>query len=154
MKRFIYSIYLILFVSYLSLLCYLLFLSAYRVSVNGLLTYNLVPFKTIVGYFAHFTHLSLTDQFVGNILAFVPFGFFLPLLSIRLRSSFILIVGLTFGSSLLVEVIQFFTRVGAFDVDDLLLNTIGGIVGYFLSRVYLSLFHSSKQKNRGCSQLN
>ena len=136
MKRSTYSIYLILFVSYLSLLCYLLFFSTYRASVGGILAYNLVPFKTIEGYFSNFTSLSLTDQFVGNILAFVPFGFFLPLLSIKLRSSFILFVGLTFGSSLLVELTQLLTRVGAFDVDDLLLNTVGGFIGYLVSRVY------------------
>ena len=33
--------------------------------------------------------------------------------------------------SLGVETIQLFTRVGSFDVDDILLNTIGGVLGYF-----------------------
>ncbi len=36
------------------------------------------------------------------------------------------------GLSLGVEVFQLLTRVGSFDVDDLLLNTIGGILGYVL----------------------
>jgi glycopeptide antibiotics resistance protein len=31
-----------------------------------------------------------------------------------------------------VEVFQLLTRVGSFDVDDLLLNTIGGLAGYIL----------------------
>lgn len=38
----------------------------------------------------------------------------------------------SFGLSLGVEVFQLLTRVGSFDVDDLLLNTIGGILGYVL----------------------
>ena len=36
------------------------------------------------------------------------------------------------GLSLLVEVFQFISKVGSFDVDDIILNTIGGIVGYIL----------------------
>ena len=36
------------------------------------------------------------------------------------------------GLSLCVEIIQLFTRVGSFDVDDILLNTIGGVLGYII----------------------
>ena len=34
--------------------------------------------------------------------------------------------------SLLVEILQIVLRVGSFDVDDLILNTLGGIIGYLL----------------------
>lgn len=38
----------------------------------------------------------------------------------------------SFELSLLVETIQLVTKVGSFDVDDLLLNTIGGVCGYLV----------------------
>src|SRR5687768_10622336 len=119
--------------SYLFLLSYLLFFSQYRHSVEGLLSYNLVPFKTLVGYFSTFEGLSITDQFIGNVIAFVPFGFLLPLIASRLRS-FTLMLRSTFIFSLLIEIAQLLFQVGAFDVDDLFLNTLGGVIGFLLSR--------------------
>ena len=65
----------------------------------------------------------------GNIVAFAPFGFFLPMFFKIGRNLF----GCVFFSalfSLAVEAVQFFTKVGAFDVDDILLNAIGGFVGW------------------------
>lgn len=131
----------ICFLSYLFLLSYLLFFSQYRHSVEGLLSYNLVPFKTIVNYFSTFEGLSITDQFIGNILAFVPFGFLLPLIASSL-GSFTLMLGNTFVFSLLIEISQLLFQVGAFDVDDLFLNTLGGVIGFLLSR-------RLNKKNRG-----
>jgi len=95
--------------------------------------YNLELFKEIkrfwdyreqVGFFAMFTNLF------GNVLIFVPFGFFLPMAS-RYRSFFSTLYA-GFGVSLCIEVFQFVTKVGSFDVDDLLLNTIGGILGHII----------------------
>ncbi|MBO1511939.1 VanZ family protein [Metabacillus bambusae] len=126
---------LICFLVYVCVLFYLLFFSSYRQSVEGLLTYNVRPFQTILGYFSNFDGLSITDQFVGNVLAFVPFGFLLPLLVSRL-GSFIRMVWGTVAFSLLVEIAQLIFRVGAFDVDDLLLNTIGGVIGFLLMTVF------------------
>ncbi len=95
--------------------------------------YNLVLFQEIrrfweyrdqVGLFAMFTNLF------GNVLIFVPFGFFLPMAS-RYRSFFATLFW-SFGLSLCVEMFQFVAKVGCFDVDDLLLNTAGGIAGHIV----------------------
>ena len=65
----------------------------------------------------------------GNILAFVPFGAILPVISRRFRGFFrVMLLGFSF--SLLVECTQLVTRVGTFDVDDLMLNTLGAVIGY------------------------
>lgn len=94
---------------------------------------NLILFKEIarfweyrstLGTFAVFTNLC------GNILIFMPFGFFMPMAS--KNRSFLLTLFYSFSVSLCVEIFQFFTKVGSFDVDDLLLNTIGGILGYIM----------------------
>ena len=66
----------------------------------------------------------------GNVIIFMPFGFFLPMAS-KYRS-FFAAVFYSFTLSLCVETFQLLTKVGSFDVDDLLLNTIGGVAGYII----------------------
>ena len=94
--------------------------------------YNLVPFVEIrrfwiyreqLGVFALFTNL------IGNVLGFIPYGFILPVIHNGLRSGFLIILS-GFGLSLCVETIQLVTKVGCFDVDDLILNTLGAALGY------------------------
>ena len=67
----------------------------------------------------------------GNVLAFMPFGFFLPVIWVRTRHWYITVL-LSFAMSLLVETMQLVGKVGSFDVDDLILNTLGGVIGYLL----------------------
>ena len=42
----------------------------------------------------------------------------------------------TFGLSLAIELIQLVSKVGSFDVDDLMLNTLGGVLGYLTFLCY------------------
>ena len=49
-----------------------------------------------------------------------------------------------FEASVLIEVIQLFSKVGSFDVDDLLLNTIGGCLGYLLCYFLVKRKHTKK----------
>lgn len=124
----------IAFGGYMLLLCYFLFFSEImgRTYMGRTYHYNLVPFREIgrflryagaLGYEAVFLNLA------GNILVFVPYGMFLPLLAHRFRR-FWYVVLLGFDFSLVVEFIQLISKVGSFDVDDLMLNTIGGAMGY------------------------
>lgn len=93
--------------------------------------YNLELFKEI-GRFIKYRHVLGTQavllNLVGNMVAFFPFGFFLPILHPKCRN-FLYTVFFSFEFSLLVETIQLISKVGSFDVDDLLLNTIGGALG-------------------------
>lgn len=66
---------------------------------------------------------------IGNLLLFVPFGFFLPLINKRLRRWWQLIFA-SFLTSLLIELCQYHYAERIFDVDDLLLNTVGGFLGW------------------------
>ena len=125
----------ILFVIYIGLLVYFLFLSEEygRTSFDQrIYRYNLTPFQEIkrfwiyrhrVGFWVAFLNLA------GNVIGFLPFGFFLPILSRRLRNGAV-VTALGFGLSLLVESIQLVFKVGCFDVDDLILNTLGVLLGY------------------------
>ncbi len=85
----------------------------------------------------------------GNVIIFMPFGFFMPMAS-KYRSFLVTLFG-SFGLSLCVETFQFFSRVGSFDVDDLLLNTIGGVAGYLLFVICAAIRRrhvKKKNKNR------
>ncbi|OUP49555.1 hypothetical protein B5F18_07070 [Lachnoclostridium sp. An181] len=111
--------------------------------------YNLELFKEIkrfwtyreqLGFFATFTNL------IGNILIFVPFGFFLPMAS-KYRSFFSTLF-YSFGVSLCVEIFQFFAKVGSFDVDDLFLNTVGGVAGFILFMICNTVRRRYDEKKR------
>lgn len=128
----------ILFVLYIVFIIYFLIFSDWygRTGEMQEYRYNLVLFREIrrfwnyrdqVGLFAMFTNLF------GNVIIFMPFGFFMPMAS-KYRSCFSAVF-YSFGLSLCVETFQLLTRVGSFDVDDLLLNTVGGLVGYVIFAV-------------------
>lgn len=125
----------ILFVLYIVFIIYFLIFSDWygRTGEMQEYRYNLVLFREIrrfwnyrdqIGLFAMFTNLF------GNVIIFMPFGFFMPMAS-RYRSCFSAVF-YSFGLSLCVETFQLLTRVGSFDVDDLLLNTVGGLAGYVI----------------------
>ena len=76
---------------------------------------------------------ALIINLVGNVAAFMPFGFFMPVVSRRSRGP-VRIILLGFGFSLMLETIQLVFRVGSFDVDDLILNTLGAGLGFFCYR--------------------
>ena len=62
-------------------------------------------------------------------MGFMPYGFVLPIITRRMRNGFFIVLS-GFAISLTVEVIQLITRVGCFDVDDMILNTLGAALGY------------------------
>ena len=125
----------VLFILYIAFLVYfLIFSERYgREPGSASYQYNLVPFQEIRRFWEYRDQLGFLPSFTnlfGNVLIFIPFGFFFPMAS-RSRS-LALTVFLSFMLSLAVEMGQFITQVGSFDIDDLLLNTLGGLIGYML----------------------
>lgn len=126
----------LLFLLYFGILFYFLFFSEKlgRTFVEREYHYNLIPFLEIKRFIVHYDVLGFEAvllNIVGNIVAFMPFGFFLPIFSNRCRY-FLNTVFYTFELSLAVELIQLVTKVGSFDVDDIILNTIGGAFGFLV----------------------
>ena len=113
-----------LFTLYLILLIYFLFFaeSYGRVSVQREYRYNLELFKEIQRFWDYREELGWSAVYNLPVIWKKTRGFF--------RIFF-----LTFGFSLAVETIQLISKVGIFDVDDLVLNTLGGIIGYFVFAV-------------------
>ncbi|MDF2842084.1 MAG: putative rane protein [Herbinix sp.] len=144
----------LLFYLYIVLLSYFLFFSeAYgRSSIHEEYRFNLEFFKEINRFITYRNQVgfqSFAVNIIGNVLAFAPFGFLLPLLNQRYRK-FIAILSLSILFSLAVEAIQLYLKVGIFDVDDILLNTLGGVLGYICFRIYWSILKvvTPKKSNR------
>lgn len=134
MKRKIRMGTLVFLVLYLMIIVYVCFFSEHygRTELANTYRYNLVPFKEIMRFYTYREFIGMKAfvlNLFGNVLAFIPFGVMMPIISWRYRG-FFKVTGLTFLLSLSIECIQLLTRVGSFDVDDLILNTLGGIVGF------------------------
>lgn len=103
---------------------------------------NLVPFFTIRSQWHSFVRADY-DIFsfaginlVGNVIMFVPLGFFLPALHRRLRGygSFLISVIRIIA---IIEVAQLVSLRGSLDVDDLILNVVGATIGYMICHTVL-----------------
>ncbi len=120
---------------YLAGLCYFLFFAENYGRTFGQenYRYNLVPFREIERFWKYREQLGIRSFYnlAGNVLGFLPAGFFIPILW-EPKRGFLFTTCVTFQMSLAVEVLQLVFRVGTFDVDDLILNTLGGILGYLL----------------------
>lgn len=98
--------------------------------------WNLVPFRTVRAYAAtlagagnpHLVGFAFVNL-AGNVVMFVPLGVFLPFFWPKLRQfrRFLLAAALTVAA---VEVTQLFTLLGSADIDDLILNLVGGAIGF------------------------
>jgi glycopeptide antibiotics resistance protein len=93
---------------------------------------DLVPFYSIHLYLtSKDNEINATGNLVGNIVGFIPLGILLPMLFKKLRAAKATILAVFFFS-LGFEVTQLLILLGYFDVDDLILNTLGGAIGYLL----------------------
>jgi len=88
-------------------------------------TFNLIPFQT---FRFDSWHLMIL---LGNLLLFLPIGFFPALLWRDLSRRRVLLIGISVA--LLIECVQLFIG-RTFDIDDILLNTIGVFLGGLLCR--------------------
>ena len=109
--------------------------------------YNVVPFREIKRFWIYREQLGVFAV-VTNLLGIVPFGFILPLIVRRARGFFLITLS-GFALSLFVEVVQLITKVGCFDVDDLILNTLGAAVGYILFAVCHLIDDQTRRKKYG-----
>lgn len=123
------------FAFYLVILFGLLFMKAHSFS-----SINIVPFYSIGNYLFSDDKLLRAFAFsnvVGNIVLFVPLGVYLPLF-IREKSILKNVLWIILISAL-VEILQFVFRVGASDIDDVILNGLGGFIGVIAYRILLKI---------------
>jgi len=89
--------------------------------------HNFIPFKEILRYPIGSNNFYL--NVIGNIMIFVPFGFFISLYLDSQKVNRPLLI--TFITSLTIEIVQVFIK-RSFDIDDILLNCTGGVIGFLL----------------------
>ena len=103
---------------------------------------NLELFKEIKRFWMYrslLTPEAFITNLVGNVFAFSPFGFLLPVMTEKKRGLIKVVLG-SFLFSLIIESCQYIFKVGVFDVDDLLLNTIGGLIGYIIYKISVTIY--------------
>lgn len=95
---------------------------------------NWVPFRMIINDW-RYGGLGFVVNFLGNLVAFLPMGLLPPL--IRRRRTLLWHVALfSLSISLIIEIGQYVSGRRVPDVDDLILNTLGGALGYLALRLY------------------
>ena len=130
-----------LFIGYIVFVCELTIIGR---GSSHFLQMNLQPFS---GYIDAWKKYSLRDlqNCIFNILMFVPLGVFLPLLFPKFKLFkwlFLVVVSATLS----IETYQTLTGAGIFELDDLINNSIGGIIGYQLYRLVASIVQHKKVK--------
>lgn len=115
---------------------------------------NTTPFRSIREYAYGYHHYNFDIWFFnlfGNVLLFVPLGFLLPILFSKARR-FPMTVLWSLLASLAIELTQYATHLGSFDVDDLILNALGGAIGYAAWAVTASGWRLAQRKLRPALQ--
>lgn len=105
-------------------------------SYKGTQNVNFIPFREPL---LHNGRIDYNEIFL-NILIFVPLGLYVSILFRNLLTagkifSFFMV-------SFFFEILQFILRIGAFDITDIINNTLGGIVGLLLLKAITKVFNS------------
>ena len=102
-------------------------------------SFNLIPFKTILGYITKFISGDIAPyifiyNILGNAVALMPFAFFLPILfekQKKLKNFLLTMICIVVG----IELLQFITMSGCCDIDDVILNVVGALVMFGILRI-------------------
>ena len=108
---------------------------------------NVVPlvntFKLVYGQ----SPVDFIYNLYGNILWFVPFGILYPMISKKRQT----LISVTFKGMLIsisIECLQFILHTGISDIDDVIFNTLGVIVGYCIYQIFRSINNSIKRHRK------
>ena len=137
MKLFVNRYYPVFINVYTIWVLYLLFFASFRYSPTLLFEIKTTPFETINEYSTKvitFNKLEAFENIVGNIVLFIPYGF-LGILYRKLNQFKWLF--LTFFITInIIEFSQYYFKRGFADIDDVILNTLGAIIGFFIYKKF------------------
>jgi hypothetical protein len=130
----------IVFIVYLLALGYHLFLgdSLGKRETFDSYRYNFTLFQEIIRYIENINVIGarlVILNLAGNVFAFVPFGMFVGYFLRKKKFTFIKTTLLGFAFTVLIEGIQLVTKVGICDIDDVVLNTIGVLIGAAVAKL-------------------
>ncbi|MCD7762651.1 MAG: VanZ family protein [Lachnospiraceae bacterium] len=143
------------FLLYMAGLIYFLFLSEDAGHGGaGEYDYNIQPFREIIRYIRYRELLgtrAVLMNLVGNVIGFMPFGALVPLMWRSARRAWRTTL-LSFEISALVEIAQLIFKVGCFDVDDMILNALGGLIGYVLFFAASRCYYKAEQRRTAAAE--
>lgn len=131
--------YTLLIIYFIVLIWILLFKFGVRFSYMENRIVNLVPFKSLIR-----NGKIDKSEIILNVMIFIPLGIYAGIL-LR-RWTFNKKLSLFFLISLLFEGLQFIFKIGAFDVTDIITNTLGGVIGLITFAIIEKLFGVKAQK--------
>lgn len=106
---------------------------------SGIISVNLNLFSSYKEAYNSFS-IGEWRTLILNILMFIPFGFMIPLLYEKAKKWYVsYFIG--FLLTLFIEIVQFIGKRGAFDIDDLLNNTLGYMIGYGIVIIFISIYY-------------
>lgn len=106
------------------------------------LSFNIIPFRNVD-----------VVQMLLNILLFIPMGAFIPILN-RKMNSCIWIIGISGISSVSIELIQMIFRGRLADINDIIANSLGALVGFILYRFFSSYLSKYTNNEYGTGTLS
>lgn len=106
---------------------------------------NFIPFDMIAAH-------GFTLNVWGNILMFIPLGLYVA--HFMKQFKFWSALGIVMGTSFAIEVLQYVFKRGATDIDDLLLNAIGGFIGILIHLLFRALLKSKEHVHMVISTLS
>lgn len=110
----------------LYMMCLFYVVTFQDIDSKGISGYNIIPFKEMFRY--PIGSRLFFKNVVGNLLMFIPFGFFTSYILRKTKLRWVFIITLII--SITIELTQ--AKIGrVFDIDDIILNVIGGILGYY-----------------------
>lgn len=102
--------------------------------VDGII--NIIPFKETVNILRDGIHNNrIIKGIILNVIYFIPLGFLLPLLFNKINS-FLKIILISTITSSLIEIIQLFTIFSVSNIDDIIFNIIGSVIGLILFKLF------------------
>ena len=110
---------------------------------EGFEIFNIVPFKIILKMLFEYPLGQFIYNVIGNIVLFIPFGFFIY---IKFEKNKIKALLAVFIMTLGVEFIQGFIPYRFCDIDDIILNTFGGYIGIIIYNILFSKFNNKLKK--------
>ena len=97
---------------------------------DGLRNINLIPFRSITPYLKNITEPFAFKNIIANILVFIPLGFFI---SKKQGKNLFKALIVCLSVILSIELIQLIFKIGFFDIDDIILNFIGSLIGVLIN---------------------
>ena len=141
-EKFVFHKEIFMFVFIIYMMCLFYVVSFQDIDSANISGYNIVPFKEMFRY--KIGSRLFFKNVIGNFLMFVPFGFFSTYILRKIKYRWIFIITLII--SLTIELTQ--TKIGrVFDIDDVILNVLGGTLGYYIFSFFYNFNNKGSENN-------